>query len=663
MHENENKSLENQDNEAAEAVAQLPPESMQAMDTAAEDTVNSDAPAAESSTGESVAEESATEQKTEPEPPAEQAPGPAQSPGENTAPLYGAYNQGYAYGYAAPTGYYNSGAQPGAPVMAYGYAADGAPGAAYSGVAPQAPSWPAAKKLREPLNATAKDGKFALFCVLLGFLFVRWFLYDVGGGVAMFTLLFGAGVLLLARASAIAPPKQSWYWFALMMATGLQFTLWPAWVMSGWQFLLLFGSALLWCASLFGILTLGKVSNYLPLDMLNVTILVPFKNFGVWFQSVSKITEGREDKKGAEKHRLLNVLIGVALGVLLLAGIVPMLMEADGGAFRTLVEAINENFFLYLNLDLGEVFFQLLLGIPVALFFSGLVLGAAHKRYTNNFDLIKVKKGMGALHFAPRATGATLLGIICLVYIVFIACQIPYYFSAFQGVRPEGYEIYSEYARKGFFELCRISAINIGLMALVGSLSKKAEGKNTATKILNVTLSALTILLAATALSKMGLYIEAYGLTPLRMSTSVFIVFIIVVCVGIIWMQRKAFSIVRFSLVAASGILCLYLLANPGGLMVRYNADRYLAGTLENFENYTLCHTGYDGWETGWKLYENASNPGEKAVYENHLWAIAWEAHAARGTGDDNLHYALIRRDMPQLPEQGDDSSWPSHRA
>ena len=67
------------------------------------------------------------------------------------------------------------------------------------------------------------------------------------------------------------------------------------------------------------------------------------------------------------------------------------------------------------------------------------------------------------LRFAPRSTVLTALLVLCVVYLLFISMQAKYLFGAFWGALPEGFS-YSEYARQGFFELCRVAAINIVIL-------------------------------------------------------------------------------------------------------------------------------------------------------------------------------------------------------
>ncbi len=81
------------------------------------------------------------------------------------------------------------------------------------------------------------------------------------------------------------------------------------------------------------------------------------------------------------------------------------------------------------------------------------------------------------LRFAPRSTVLTALFVLCAVYLLFISMQAKYLFGAFWGALPEGFS-YSEYARQGFFELCRVAAINIVILLAANVMSRAQAAEN-----------------------------------------------------------------------------------------------------------------------------------------------------------------------------------------
>ena len=115
--------------------------------------------------------------------------------------------------------------------------------------------------------------------------------------------------------------------------------------------------------------------------------------------------------------------------------------------------------------------------------------------------------------------------------------QTAYFFSAFSGILPTGYEFtIAEYARRGFFETEAIAFINLLLMGgiLWKSVRRENGELNPILKGIMTFISIFTVLFIITALSKMVMYISEYGLTVLRLCTSVFMIATAVVIVAFI---------------------------------------------------------------------------------------------------------------------------------
>lgn len=150
-----------------------------------------------------------------------------------------------------------------------------------------------------------------------------------------------------------------------------------------------------------------------------------------------------------------------------------------------------------------------------------------------------------------------------------------------------------------------------------------------------------TLLLIATAFSKMGMYIDAYGLTMYRLLPCVFMVFLIVVCIGVLFLQRFQFSIVRLSAIVGAVMLCILCLGEPNGFVVRYNTDRYLSGTLTDYDIDILFRAGAAGVGSAVKIYEQIDDKALRADIKEYLLIQKTIAEAAKGTLSDTLQNEL----------------------
>jgi len=138
---------------------------------------------------------------------------------------------------------------------------------------------------------------------------------------------------------------------------------------------------------------------------------------------------------------------------------------------------------------------------------------------------------------------------------------------------------YAEYARTGFFQLLAVAGITlaslIGLRA-VTDLSEEAHARRF-TVMAEVAI-ALTMVIVLVALRRLGLYQDAFGLTMLRLYSSVFATWIGVVLVlaglGLAGVAAERAWFPAAATVAGLGMLLGLNIVNPEAMVVRHNVDR-----------------------------------------------------------------------------------------
>ncbi|KUG04797.1 hypothetical protein ASZ90_017786 [hydrocarbon metagenome] len=491
--------------------------------------------------------------------------------------------------------------------------------------------------------ADRMDSYFALFAFVLGFLFARWVLFAwQGWGVTLFTLVFCGSVTLYILKKGGQIQKAGWFWLAVVILIGLSFSLWSNNGLEPWHGLLLFCSAVYWILCATGLLVLGQTSNLLLLDSYNALFAIPFSNFGCQYQGLALLGTN----KLARGRQLFSVALGLFLTFIVAAMVLPLLMEADSGGFAKLINGILDGF-RGIGEDFWETFWQLMLAVPIAAYIFGLVAGSTHKRGTGLFEKDSTLKKISGLRILPMTTVYILMGLLSMLYIVFIGSQVPYFFSAFVGQRPEGWQIYSEYARSGFFELCRIAVINLLVLTAANIMNQQPEN-SIFLKILNALLAILTLLLIATAFSKMALYIGAYGLSMRRLLPCVFMTFMAIICGGAIALQKWSFSITRLAVGVGVVIFCMLCIVNPDSLVARYNAQRYLSGTLENFDVEILYRSGPAGVDSALMVYEQTNNQELQFKLKEYLLIQQQQADEVAGQSGDSWERAQARQKISE---------------
>ena len=503
------------------------------------------------------------------------------------------------------------------------------------------------------------DAALALTAFILGFLFVRWVLSSwQGWGVSLFTLVYCGTVTVYLLKRGVKIPWEGWFWLAVVVLTGLSYALWADIGLEPWRSLLLFGSAVYWIIMAAGLPILGRTSSLFWLDGINALWMIPFRNFGCQFKSLAYFSQ----RKKAGWSQAASIALGVILALIVASVVLPLLMEADSGGFALLADGMTK-WLENISEEVWELIFHIILAIPVAAYMFGLIAGSAHRRGTDSFSRDGVLRGVTDLQIVPAATIYTLLGLLGTLYTVFIASQLPYFFSAFGGELPGNWQVYSEYARRGFFELCSIAAINLIVLTGVNVFSRRQYRESIHLKLLNSLLAIITLILIAAAFSKMSLYIKAYGMTMPRLLPCFFMIFMAVVFGAVVARQRWSFSISRLAILVGVVILCSLCVLDPDSMVTRYNAGRYMAGTLISFDPTILYRSGPAGVEAALDVYGQTDNLTLQSELRQYLQLQQENAENLRGTSRDNLQTARARQaitavigSLPAPPKGGEAS-------
>lgn len=311
---------------------------------------------------------------------------------------------------------------------------------------------------------------------------------------------------------------------------------------------------------------------------------------------------------GKGKHKTAaKIIIGAACAIPALCVIIPLLAKGDA-AFGGLVKRLFGN--------VGITLVQLFVTGIIAPFAIAYII-ALKKEKPEEFGEESEKS-------LDRAFVIPFLSMISVCYILYIFSQFAYFFSAFAGILPAGYKfVVSEYARRGFFEMCVITAINLIIIFAALLVSKKKNGvADLATRILCLFIGLVTLTIAATALSKMVLYVKSFGMTGLRITTSAFEIFLIVVVLAtIVRCFTKHSPVLRIALVTAGVILAVLGFANVNRIVADYNYNAYKSGKLEGIDVDTIADMGDEGVPYLIKLADDADEVVAEAakIYLNNM--------------------------------------------
>ncbi len=324
-------------------------------------------------------------------------------------------------------------------------------------------------------------------------------------------------------------------------------------------------------------------TDFIVIDYHKALFVAPFNKLGSMMQGMFS---GRTKKSGAVLGKLIKGGLIAFIPTILVCG----LLSYDRGFYR-----IIENMVSYIDMDAGNVFgniWSLGLGIIVGQYIFRLFLASSDKAVeaTDEEECVAKLKSIQRAHVITTLTAV--LPII-FIYVIFFISQWGYYMSAFSGKLPEGLS-YAEYAREGFFQLCTVSFINMIIIVLVQLFMNVENPVVAKIKVgIVITYAICTLILIATAMSKMVLYIDSYGLTQKRVYSSwLMIVLAVLFVVAVVKQFVAKINSVAVSfvvIVVAFGILAL---SNVDGLIARYNVNRYLDGSLETVDVWAMKDLG-----------------------------------------------------------------------
>ncbi|MFD3485869.1 DUF4153 domain-containing protein [Streptomyces sp. NPDC058665] len=210
------------------------------------------------------------------------------------------------------------------------------------------------------------------------------------------------------------------------------------------------------------------------------------------------------------------------------------------------------------------------------LFVLGVVgaLAAAHTAAAPlHWDRITVRPGKAR----NRVEWALPLIVLNLLFAVFIGVQLTVLFGGYDKVLSETGLTYSEYATQGFWQLLGATLLTLLVIGLARRWAPRdgARDRTLVSAVLGV-LCVLTLVVVASALRRMDLYVDAYGLTRLRVSVAAMelwlgVVIVLIMAAGVFggrWLPRA---------VAVSGAasVLIFGLISPDALVAERNVDRY----------------------------------------------------------------------------------------
>ena len=163
-----------------------------------------------------------------------------------------------------------------------------------------------------------------------------------------------------------------------------------------------------------------------------------------------------------------------------------------------------------------------------------------------------------------------MITVLNLVYLVFCFTQIKVLFTE-QNIK------YSEFARKGFFQLMIVSLINIVMILKANNKNlRETEKQEKYKKTMCIVMVIFTLVIIISAFARMTLYQQNYGYTRLRVLVDLTLITEIILLIPtVIYILENKINLIKTYFVIIVTMYCIVNFVNIDKFIVKNNINRY----------------------------------------------------------------------------------------
>ncbi|MEU1752669.1 DUF4173 domain-containing protein [Micromonospora matsumotoense] len=190
---------------------------------------------------------------------------------------------------------------------------------------------------------------------------------------------------------------------------------------------------------------------------------------------------------------------------------------------------------------------------------------------------VRVPEPLSRLGLVRRVEWALPVGGLVALFAGFVAVQATVLFGGGEHVARTAGLTYAEYARAGFWQLLVVTGLTVIVVGVAAQIAPRATvSDRVLLRALLGLLSALTLVIVASALSRMAAYEQAYGFTRQRLLVTVGelwlgVLFLLTLVAGI---KLRGRWVPRAALAAAVGALIGLAVLNPDAFIAQQNVNR-----------------------------------------------------------------------------------------
>jgi hypothetical protein len=184
------------------------------------------------------------------------------------------------------------------------------------------------------------------------------------------------------------------------------------------------------------------------------------------------------------------------------------------------------------------------------------------------------------------------LGSLAALFAAFVLVQVRYLFGGESLVQQTIGLTYAEYARRGFFELVAASLLLLPVLLAFDWARRRDSRSSTVYRLLAGALVLLLFVVMLSAMQRMRVYMDAFGLTESRLYVVTILIWLVVVFLWFLWTvlcERRNEFVVGACAAAAVALVALNIVS-PDSLIARTNTSRLSGG--RSFDAYHASQLG-----------------------------------------------------------------------
>lgn len=316
---------------------------------------------------------------------------------------------------------------------------------------------------------------------------------------------------------------------------------------------------------LYLIMVIWAISDFQIKSIIYKIILMifePLNYIGDVIRAVLKEFNPKEkDEQIGEKKEKNNIFKAVCFTGTIALIVIGLLCSADNEfakIFSTIFKDIN-------IFNVSELTGRIIIIIIAFFYFAGFFMNMLDKE-NGLKEFEKDEKTEKKESYTIRM----MITVLNLVYLVFCFTQIKVLFTE-QNIK------YSEFARKGFFQLMIVSLINIAMILKANNKNlKETEKQEKYKKTMCIVMVIFTLIIIISAFARMTLYQQNYGYTRLRILVDyTLITEIILLIPTIIYILKNKIDLIKTYFVIIITMYCLVNFINIDKIIMKNNFNRY----------------------------------------------------------------------------------------